>query len=177
MSSPRPRHYPITKLAAYVFDNTALVLITDYLTNQNQRVKLGLNFSACPEILRVTPQRSILRPILFNLFINDLKFFVKETEVCNFADDITTYSCSLNYGEAHRKPSNDTHIVLNWFQINGMVTNTGKFQMFLGSFKNDSNIPFIVENKHIRNTNEEKLLRITIDHKLTFYKTHKQFML
>ena len=38
--------------------------------------------------------------------------------------------------------------------------------MFLGSFKNDSNIPFIVENKHIRSTNEGKLLRITIDHKL-----------
>ena len=52
-----------------------------------------------------------------------------------------------------------------------MKVNPGKFQiMFLGSSKNNNNIIFIVENKHIKNTNEVKLLGITIDHKLTFTK-------
>ena len=58
---------------------------------------------------------------------------MKETEVCHFADDTTIYSCSLNNEVAHRKLSNNTHIVLYWFRINSMVANPGKFPMFLGS--------------------------------------------
>ena len=91
-------------------------------------------FSSYLEILGVVPQRSILGPILCYLFINDITFFIKETEVRHFADDTTVYSCSINYEEAHRKLSNDTHVALNWFRINSMVANPGKFQIiFLGS--------------------------------------------
>ena len=104
-----PMTFLIAKLAAYVFDNTDLVLITVYLANRLQRVMLG--------------------PILFNLFINDLTFFIKETEVRNFADDTTMYSCSLNHEEAHRKLSNATLIVLNWFRINSMVASPVKLNV------------------------------------------------
>ena len=101
-------------------------------------------------------------------------FFVKKTEVCNFADDTTIYLYSLNYEEAHQKSSDDTHTVPNWFRINSMVANPGKFQIiFLGSSINNNNIIFIVENKHIKSNNEVKLLGITIDHKLTFTKHMK----
>ena len=41
-------------------------------------------------------------------------FLIKKTEVCNFADNTTIYLCSLNYEVAHRKLSNDTHIVPNY---------------------------------------------------------------
>ena len=98
-------------------------------------------------------------------------FFIKKTEVCNSADDTTICSCSLNYKEEHRKLSDDTHIIPDWFQINSMVANLGKFQIiFIGSSINNNNIIFIVENKQIKSNNEVKLLGITIDHKLTFTK-------
>ena len=35
---------------------------------------------------------SILVPLLFNIFINDIFFFVEKSEICNFADDDTVYS-------------------------------------------------------------------------------------
>ena len=72
--------------------------------------------------------------------------FIKEAEVCNFADDTTIYSCSLNYKEEAHELSNDTNIVLNWFKVNSMVASPGKFQMFLGSKIDNSKISFAIEN-------------------------------
>ena len=124
-------------------------------------------FSSYLEILRGVPQGSILGPILFNLFINDLMFFVPETEVCNFANDTTIYSCSPYFEEATLKLSNDTHLILNWFRINSMVANPGKFQlMFLGSNIDNSKITFMIENKRVKSRSEVKLLGSTIDDKL-----------
>ena len=120
-------------MSAYGFEDSATSLISDYLSKRYQRVKIGSVFSSYLEILRGVPQGSILGPILFNIFINDLIYFIQETEVCNFADDTTIYSCSLNYEEVAHELSNDTYIVLNWFKVNSMAANPGKFQiMFLG---------------------------------------------
>ena len=98
-----PHDLLIVKLAIYGFDNTTLVFITDYLRNCLQWVKIGATFSSYLEILRNVSKGSILGSILFNLFINDLIFFIKKTEVGKFVNHTTIYSSSLNYEEAHRK--------------------------------------------------------------------------
>ena len=87
-----PHDLLIAKLAAYGFEDSATSLKSDYLSKRYQQVKIGSVFSSYLEILRGVPQCSILGPILFNIFINDLIFFIQETEVCNFADDTTIYS-------------------------------------------------------------------------------------
>ena len=162
-----PHDLLLAKLSAYGFDSSAITLISNYLSNRYQRVKIGSTFSSYLEILRGVPQGSILGPILSNLFINDLMFFIQETEVCNFADDTTIYSCSSNYEEATQKLSADTHLVLNWFRINSMVANPSKFQiMFLGSNIDNNEITFMVEDKKVRSKTQVKLLGITIDDKL-----------
>ena len=164
-----PHDLLIAKLSTYGFEDSATSLISDYLSKRYQRIKIGSVFSSCLEILRGVPQGSILGPILFNIFLNDLIFFIQETEVCNFADDTTIYSCSLNYEEVADKLSNDTYIVLNWFKVNSMAANPGKFQiMFLGSKIDNSKITFAIENKQIKCEREVKVLGITIDEKLTF---------
>ena len=166
-----PHDLLIAKLAAYGFEDSATSLISDYLSKRYQRVKIGSVFSSYLEISKGVPQGSILGPILFNIFLNDLIFFIQETEVCNFADDTTIYSYSLNYKEAAHKLSNDTHIVLNWFKAYSMVANPGKFQiMFLGYKIDNCKITFAIENKLIKWKRVVKLLGITIDEKLTFTK-------
>ena len=155
-------------MAAYGLEDSATSLISDYLSKRYQRVKIGSVYSSYLQILRGVLQGSILGPILFNIFINDLIFFIQETEICNFADDTTIHSCSLNFKEAAHKLSNDTHIVLNWFKVNSMLANPGKFQiMFVGSKIDNSKITFAIENKHVKCKREVKLLGITIDEKLT----------
>ena len=94
-----------------------------------------------------------------------------QTEVCNFADNTTIHSCSPNFEEATLKLSNDTHLILNWFRVNSMVANPGKFQIFLGSDIDNSKITFMIEHKRVKSRNEVKLLNITIDDKL-FFTTH-----
>ena len=96
-------------------------------------------------------------------------FFIQETEVCNFADDTTTYSCLTNFEEATLKLSNDTHLILNWFKINSIAANPDKFQIvFLESNIDIYKITFMIENKRVKSRSEVKLLDITIDDKLSF---------
>ena len=78
------------KLTAYGFEYFATSIISDYLSKRYHRDKrIRSAFSSYLEILRCVPQDSILRPILRNIFLNDLIFFIQETKACNFVDDAT----------------------------------------------------------------------------------------
>ena len=146
-----PHDLLIAKLSGYGFEDSATPLISDHLSKRYQRVKIGSVFSSCLEILRGVPRCSILEIILFNIFINDLMFFIQETEACNFAHGTNIHSWSLNYKEAAHKISNDTYIVLNWFKVNSMATNICKFQIVsLGSKIDNSKNTFAIENKQTK---------------------------
>ena len=94
----------IAKLEAYGVGENSLRLKQNYLSQRQQRVKVGLSFSEWLEIILGIPQGSILGPILFNAFINDLLLFIKETYICNFADDTTLYACGKELDTISFKP-------------------------------------------------------------------------
>ena len=67
-----PHELLIAKLDAYGFGKSSLKLIHSYLSNRKQRVKVNDSYSSWSAILFGVPQRSIVGPLLFNIFICDV---------------------------------------------------------------------------------------------------------
>ena len=79
----------IAKLHAYGLDENALVLIYSYLKRQKQSMRINNTYSSFQTILSGVPQGSVLGPILFNVYKNDLFLFIKQATLHNYADDNT----------------------------------------------------------------------------------------
>ena len=90
-----PHDLLIAKLGAYGLDRSSLRLLMDDLNSRKQRTKVGSSYSKWSEIKHGIPQGSILGPLLFNIFINDLFFVIEKSDICNFVDDNTFYSCGV----------------------------------------------------------------------------------
>ena len=77
-----PHDLIIAKFEAYGFDNICLKLFYNYFSNRNQRVKIGSAIKEWIDILTGIPQGSILGPLIFNIFINNLIMFIEKTDIC-----------------------------------------------------------------------------------------------
>ena len=162
-----PHELVLAKLHAYGVDIKSLKLLQDDLSNRAKRVKLDSTFSSWLEILLGVPQGSILGPLLFNIFLNDMLWFVEKTDICNFADNNTIYSCAKSVNDVIENLQSDLKIALKLFKGNQMMANPGKFQ-FMILIKNTINKSIVIDNKTIESSKSVKLLGLTIDNKLNF---------
>ena len=156
----------IAKLNAYGFCKNALNLVNDYLSNRKQRTKIDDTFSSWREILYGVPQGSILGPLLFNIYINDLFLFSKEFKIANYADDCSPYESSGNINDVIHKLEVDSHKLVQWFEINYLKPNPDKWYLLLSDQSTDLNMK--VSNQIIFNSSCKKILGIHFDNKLKF---------
>ena len=163
-----PHELILAKLHAYGVDIKSLKLLQDYLSNRTQRVKLDSTLSSWLKILLGVPQVSILGPLFFNIFLNDMLWFIEKTDICNFADDNTIYSCAKSVNDVIENLQSDLKIALKWFKDNQMMANPGKFQFMILLSKNTMNNSIVINNKTIESSKSVKLLGLTIDNKLNF---------
>ena len=160
----------ITKLEAYGFEKESLSFMKSYLNDRQKPVRVNNNFSSWVKIIAGVPQGSILGPLLFNIFINDLFLFVSSCYLSNYADDNTLYASGFNLEEVKSCLSAAFDAVMEWFYENHMALNAEKCHfMCLG--KDTCNETFIFKSLVMKNSKEQKILRATIDNRLTF-KSH-----
>ena len=155
----------IAKLEAYGFAENALKLVHDYLKKRKQRTKGNDSYSSWRELKFGVPQGSILGPLLFNIFINDIFYFIKDTKLANYADDNTIYTVESNTDDLLKTLENETSLILNWFKVNEMKSNDDKCHLIVC---NQDHVSVILGNETIEQSNSVELLGINIDANLNF---------
>ena len=158
----------IAKLSAYGFDILSLNFLASYLCGRKQRIKLNGIFSVWEDILSGVPQGSILGPILFNIFINDLFLFIESCDVCNYVDDNTLSALKDNYDEVKKELDIDLRNVKNWFTDNCMIMNEGKCHVMFLSKHVTYPKEFVVNYIELQVEDYVELLGVIIDKNLNF---------
>ena len=159
----------------------------DYLSNRTQSVKIENHVSSKVDIEFGVPQGSILGPVLFLIFVNDMKNFAVDCQIEQFADDTQIlHTGTVNEVDQliEATESTLTH-AKHYFNKNGLLVNANKTQcIFFGSRQNIARIPRDATIKfgdsEIQPSSVAKNLGVYLDQYMTFEKhvdeIHKKTM-
>ena len=134
-------------------------MIYSYLTERKQRTKVNNSLSLWERIKSGVLQGSILGPLLFNIYINDIIWFTPDINIANYADDTTPYAIEDNVQQLITILEQNTGKILEWYSDNYMKSNDDKCHLLLTSSTETS---VKVGNNDIKNSSSEQLLGVTI---------------
>ena len=150
----------IPKLHAYGLSFDTVTFLNSYLNNI---------FSALQNILPGVPQGSILGPILFNIFLNDLFLCIEKSDLHNFADDNAITTTCNTLAALLKNLEQESESAVGWFKQNEMIVNAAKFQAtILNKKESEAKYKLTIDNHDIESAKSVKLLDITIDDRLRF---------
>ena len=82
-------------------------------------------------------QGSILGPLNFNIYINDIFYFVDESDLANYADDTTPHTVEITIDSLLQCLYKDTSVLINWFKDNYLQMNPDKCKLIISNRDRD----------------------------------------
>ena len=161
-------HIPLKKLEYYGISNK---WFASYLSNRKQFVSINGYKSNLADVKCGVPQSSILGPLLFLIYINDLHAAIKHSEVHHFADDTNLLNFNSCVKSINKQVNYDLKNLSNWLKANKISLNVGKTELvrFTSSEKQlDCDLKIKLNGKKLYETDSVKYLGIQIDKRLTW---------
>ena len=154
----------IAKLNAYGFDYTALSYIYSYLTGRQHRTKVNNSYSTWADIISGAAQGSILGPLLFNIYSNDIFFFIDEKRLANYADDNTPFAISSSLSTLLIDLTSAATIMNKWFNDNYFMMNADKCKLLVTKHGEETSVK--INGELIKGSKLVKLIGVTQDNKM-----------
>ena len=121
----------IHKLEHYGIRGPTLSVIRSYLTDRSQCVEIRNTFSKYIPIKHGVPQGSVLGPLLFIIYINDLHRSLENSTAIHFADDTSLVCCNKSIKKLNRNVNRDLALLVHWLRANKISLNTSKTELIL----------------------------------------------
>lgn len=159
----------LKKISHYGIRNNTLNWIKDFLLNRTQQVSMEGTFSEAAPVLSGVPQGTVLGPLLFLLYINDLPQYVsRDTSVRLFADDSALYR-KIKSPEDHTILQQDILSLQQWETDWSMNFHPEKCQLIqITTKRKPSNFIYTIHNVIIGKIEDAKYLGININNKLSW---------
>ena len=124
-----PHKLLISTFRAYGISVSACDVITSYLRDRKQRVKIGTTKTNWMSVKKGAAQGSLFGPFSYNVFTNDVFMILDEcVDVYNYADDNTLICSGYDYNTVKQNVLENVNKMIKWFEQNNMKVNPDKFQ-------------------------------------------------
>ena len=166
----------IEKLKAYHFSSSSISIMKSYLDNRYQLVKYNDVQSKLLPVQTGVPQGSIIGPLLFVIYINDISSIIHpHSNIDLYADDSTIHKSDNNVQNIQNCLQQSIDKVSGWCKFNNMAINPVKSKcMLIGTnrrIKNTS-LKLLVDQCELENVTCQKILGVYVDHNLKWNKQY-----
>ncbi len=159
----------IQKLNHYGVRGIALNWIENYLSNRQQYVIYNKMHSDKKRILCGVPQGSIIGPLLFLLYINDLANVSKKLKFILFADDTNVFYTGKNIKDVSNTLNEELKHMNSWFKVNKLSLNVSKTNYMLFSGKrNYDDFNISIDGMRVDRVHVTKFLGVLVDENLSW---------
>lgn len=158
----------IKKLNTYGIRGPYNDLLTSYVTNRQCFTQIGEEKSTLNKIKYGIPQGSVLGPLLFSLYVNDIKQLARNAEINLFADDTNIFCSSKSYANLIQNCNNVLKLCKEWLRANKLTLNTNKSHFVDFSKNRNSNVPKIlyIDNEVLLEQDHTKYLGMILQYNL-----------